>query len=93
MGKEGYGCNKNVPLSAICFLNRGTENRIEKTGFQKVYPRLIGQCYRPKNGSLVVKTVKLLEKIGGCVPIYELFCNMEDEAAKVSFGGMSDDEI
>lgn len=93
MGKEGYGCNKNVLLSAICFLNRGTDNRIEKAEFQKVYPRLIGQCYRPENGLLVAKTVKLLEKIGGCVPIYELFCNMDDEAALVAFGGMSDDEI
>ena len=90
MGKEGCGCNKIVPLSAICLLSRGTENHIEKTAFQKVYPRLIGQCYRPESGALIAKTVKLLERIGGCVPIYELFCNMEDEAAMVAFGGMSD---
>ena len=93
MGKEGYGCNKNVPLCAICFLNRGIENHIEKTEFGKVFPRLIGQTHRPENGALVVKTIKLLERIGQCVPIYELFCNMENEAATVSFGGMSDDEI
>ncbi|MDO4983645.1 MAG: hypothetical protein Q4E35_08850 [Eubacteriales bacterium] len=93
MGKEGYGCNKNVPLSAICFVNRETENRIEKTEFQKIYPRLIGQSYRPESGPLVAKTVMLLERIGACVPIYELFCNMEDEAAAVSFRGMSDEKI
>lgn len=93
MGKEGYGCNKTVPLSAICLLNRGQENRIERTEFAKVYPRLIGQSYRPENGALVAKTVKLLEKTGKTAPIYELYCNMEDEAAVVAFGGMSDDEI
>ena len=88
MGKEGYGCNKAVPLSALCFLNRGNENRIQNVAFQMIYPQLIGQCYRPKNGVLLAKTVKLLEKIGELVPIYELFCNMEDEAAFVSFKGM-----
>lgn len=93
MGKEGFGCNAIVPLTAICFLNRGKENRIEKTEFRKVYPCLIGQSYRPENGALVAKTVMLLEKIGHCVPIYELTCNMEDEAARIAFGGMSDDEI
>ena len=93
MGKEGYGCNRMVPLSAICFLNRGKENRIEATEFRNVYPRLIGQSYRPENAALMVKTIELLKKIGKCVPIYELFCNMEDEAALGAFKGMSDDEI
>ena len=93
MGKEGCGCNKIVQLAAICLLSRGTENHIEKTDFQKVYPRLIGQCYRPPVGELVAKTIKLLERIGSCVPIYELICNMEDEAAMVAFGGMDDDKI
>lgn len=89
MGKEGYGCNKNIPLSAVCFLNRGTDNRIEKTEFAKVYPRMIGQSYRPPNAALVAKTVKLLERIGQTVPIYELYCNMDDEAAIVAFKGMN----
>lgn len=89
MGKEGCGCNKNVPLAALCFLNRGTENRIEKTELSRVYPRLIGQTYRPETGAMVAKTVRILEKIGQSVPLYELFCNMEDEAARVSYKGMA----
>ena len=89
MGKEGRGCNKNVPLAALCFLNRGTENRIEKTELARVYPRLIGQTYRPETGAMVAKTVRILEKIGQSVPLYELFCNMEDEAARVSCEGMT----
>ena len=93
MGKEGYGCSKNVPLKAICLLNRGTENRIERTEFKKVYPRLLSQVYRPENGAFMVKTLRLLEQFGKSVPIFELFCNMEDEAAKVAFGGMSDDDF
>lgn len=88
MGKEGYGCNATVLLSALCFLNRGDKNSIEKTDFGKIFPRLIGQSYRPENGELLVKTIKCLEIIGHSVPMYELFCNMDDEAATVAFNGM-----
>lgn len=93
MGKERCGCNKTVPLASVCLINRGMENHIEKIAFQKVYPRLLGQCYRPPVGELVAKTIKLLERIGKCVPIYELTCNMKDEAAMVAFGGMADDKV
>lgn len=93
MGKEGLGQNGIVPLAAICFLDRGQENRIENVAFQAAFPRLLGQSYRPETGAGVVKTVKLLEKIGQSVPLYELFCNMEDEAALVAFGGMANDQL
>ena len=89
MGKEGCGCNKNVPLEALCFLSRGTENRIEKAEFAKIYPQLIGQTYRPESGAMVAKTVRILARIAESVPFYELFCNMEDEAARVSYEGMT----
>ena len=89
MGKEGMGCAVNVPLHAICFLNRGTENRIEKTEFSALFSRLIGQAYRPPDGKLVAQTVRLLEQICKGANLYTLFCTMEDEAAAVSFGGMS----
>ena len=88
MGKEGLGCAKDAELKALCFLNRGAENRIEKTTLSAVLPRLIGQAYRPANRALIAQTVRLLDKIGRNVGIYELFCNMEDDAARVSYEGM-----
>lgn len=88
MGKEGLGCPENVRLKALCFLKRGKENHIEKTSFSEVMPSLIGQAYRPPNGALLVRTLKLLEKIGQTIPLYGLFCNMEDEAALTAYRGM-----
>lgn len=93
MGKEACGCNRMVPLRSICFLHRGQANRLELTDFKTTYPRLIGQAYRGQSGAHIAKTVKLLEKVGQSVSLYELFCNMEDEAAAVSFGGMSGEQI
>ncbi|MCQ2426095.1 MAG: hypothetical protein MJ070_08105 [Lachnospiraceae bacterium] len=87
MGKECLGCAKDVTLKALCFLNRGAENRIEKTTLSAVLPRLIGQAYRPADRALISQTVRLLDRIGRNVGLYELFCNMEDEAARVSYEG------
>ena len=91
MGKEGLGTNKTVPLKSICFLRRGEQNKITHAEFNKVMPELIGQSYRPPNGDMLIKTVKLLERIGKSVKLYELECNMEDEAALVAYEGMKDD--
>lgn len=88
MGKEGFGCNKIVPLNAICFLSRAKENSIEATNFAEVLPNLIGQSYRPMDGAMLIKSIKLLEKIGNNISFYRLFCNMSDNAALVAFKGM-----
>lgn len=93
MGKEKHGCNRIVPLHAVCILSRGEENIIEKAGFSDVFPILIGQTYRPPNGALVKKTVSILKKVGESVGFYKLSCNMKDEAAFVSFRGMNDGKI
>lgn len=93
MGKENYGTSEMLPLAGICLVNRGTENIIRRTDFKAVYPRLIGQTYRPENGALVSKTVKLLELVTENVPVYELYCNMDNEAALIAYDGMKNGVI
>lgn len=88
-GKHHLGENISVPLKAICVLNRGEENRIEKTEFLKAYPVLMGQTYRPKDEPSFLKTLDLLEKLGKNIDIYSFSCNMEREAVKVSYNGMN----
>lgn len=88
MGKEGYGDNKTVPLSAICILNRAEQNSIREIGFSSALGSLLGACYRPPESMAMIKTAKLVEKIGQGVKLCELFCNMQDEAARISYEGM-----
>lgn len=90
-GKENYGKNVCVPLKAICLLGRGERNTIEKISLSDAVSFLIGQTYRPKNTADYIATIKLIEKIGKSVGLYKLYCNMEKEAALISFGGMSID--
>lgn len=87
-GKENMNRNVIVPLRAICFLHRGTENRIEEIAFREVAPLLLQQSFRPKDPTVMRKTMALVKSLGDCIRFYRLFCNMEPEAALVAWNGM-----
>ena len=87
-GKEAMNRNVIVPLRAICFLKRGSENRIEEISFREAAPLLLQQSYRVAESLMMQKTMQLVRELGACVRFYRLFCNMEPEAALVSWNGM-----
>lgn len=87
-GKEGMQTNTTVPLSAICILRRGEQNRIEPLSFLEAYPFVLGQIYKPTDREDVVKTMTLVKRMAQTVRFYRLYCNMEPEAAFVAFDGM-----
>ena len=88
MGKEALGQNISVPLSSICFIKRSETNNISKTDFNSTFPRLLGQTYRPTSKALLTKTIELLNQVSKTISIYELSCNMLDEAALVAYKEM-----
>ena len=87
-GKEHMNRNVILPLRAICFLNRGAENRIEEIAFRDAAPLLLQQSFRSNDPFVIQKTMTLVRTLGDCVRFYRLFCNMEPEAALVSWNGM-----
>lgn len=88
-GKENYGCNENLPLEAICILERDATNHIEPISFSDAMGTLIQQSNRPQEPALLLMTLELIGKLDKRVRFYRLGCNMEDEAAFVSFRGMT----
>ena len=88
MGKEHLGCNRMVPLEAICLLERGEENTIHEISFSEALPVLIEQTYRSAGREVMAATLDVLKSIGQSVKLYQLSCNMEPEAAHVSYEGM-----
>ena len=89
-GKHGLGKNVAVPLKAICFLSRGAENRIRKVADKgAIMLRLLNQTFRPTDAGALKRTLELLDELFSCVEFYALECNMDDEAALVSFNGMN----
>ena len=88
-GKEGYGCNEILPLAAVCLLERDRDNHIAPVSFHEAFPVLIQQTHRAEEGAALVKTLSLIGRLDGCVKLYRLGCNMDDEAALVSHRGMT----
>lgn len=87
-GKEGLNRRVNVPLKAICFLERGKQNEISRTSFRETYPLLMQQCYRPTEPEAMRRTLELISRLGEETALYRLHCNMEPEAALVAYNGM-----
>ena len=88
-GKEGMNRNIGVKLCGIVVLNRGAENHIEKVSMSQILPVLIQQSYRPKQKEEVEKTLSLLSRLGKKIPMYQLYCNMDSDAAFTSYSVLS----
>lgn len=88
-GKEGMNKNMGVQLCGIVILNRGKENKIKKVPMTKILPTLIQQSYRPKVKADLEKTLSLLSRLGKQIPMYELFCNMNPDAALTAYNVLS----
>ena len=88
-GKNSINQNVKVPLGGICFLKRGTENRIRRLTAPEIVPLL----YMQTNHLLIKKENmhRLLSAIEGLVqqiPIYELENLPEPAAAQLSMETM-----
>ena len=88
-GKEGMNRNVGVKLCGIVILNRGIQNHIEKVPMTRILPVLIQQSYRPKEKAELEKTLSLLSRLGKKIPMYQLYCNMDPEAAFVAYNVLS----
>lgn len=83
-GKEGYGVNEMLPLFGIALLRRSETNFFKKLPPAIGCVELMSQIYTPKDKDSARLTLKGLNSLVACVPLYELFVNMEEEAAEVA---------
>ena len=86
-GKEDYGKNEILPLASLCILERDETNHILPITYKEAFDVLIFQSHKPPQDSRMLSYLKLLGRLSS-VPLYRLFCNMEDEAALISYNGM-----
>ncbi len=89
-GKHRLGNNISVPLKALCILERAEKNTIERVEPSSVLSLLMQQVNRISDPAKFIKTMDILEQILKIVPVYRLKCNMDPEAAKVSYEGMQE---
>lgn len=86
-GKHGLATNVCVPLRGICVLRRGSENRIRRVETSEVIGMLRHQCLIPEGKERAV--LELVDRLAQRVPLWEMECTKEPEAARVAYAAMS----
>ncbi len=87
-GKEGYGERITVPVGAVCFLERGENNSVERASEADIVEKIFHQVLLPENVEDITVFMSVINRIVKAVPFYKLKCNMDIEAARVAFYGM-----
>lgn len=90
-GKHRLGANLSVPLKAICILERGEQNSIQKISASDALVMLMQQTNRPQTSRLLPKYLELLDTVSSKVEFYRLRCNQDPEAARVAHHAMAID--
>lgn len=90
-GKHRLSRNVSVPVKAVCFLERGSNNVIEKVN-EGIIPGLFAQTYRPEGKENLATVLNSVIKLTSLAEFYRLKCNMEPEAARVAYEAMSGKE-
>lgn len=88
-GKTDQNINARVPLAGICMLGRGETNSIRPFGGAAAIHALLEQTVRPRDPELLGRMLDLLDKLLTTVPVWQMNCNMEPEAAQLSYKTMS----
>ena len=87
-GKHGLDSNISVPLKGICVLTRGAENQIQRADPAAVLPMLEKQSYRPLAEEKHPRFLALTQDLSRQVPLWQMACNREPEAAELAFRTM-----
>ncbi len=87
-GKHGLATNICVPLQGVCFLHRGMENVIHPIEPVRGIMTLRHQVHMPADDALKQRTMLLLDILAERVPLWQMHCNKEPDAARVAYAAM-----
>ncbi len=88
-GKEGWNRNVRCQMQGLCFLERATENRIDKIPLYDAASLIMKQILIPKDALGAIKTFELVDKMINEIDCWRLGCNISIEAAKIAYEAMS----
>lgn len=88
-GKNDISEDRRVPLGGIALLKRGETNVIKPAKGIDAIHKMFKQVNHPKGKEYREKLLELLDRLLTDVPVWDLQCNMEPEAATVAYEAMS----
>ncbi len=84
-GKHDRSTPAIVPLGAIVFLERSEQNWIRKADTKKAVFSIFSQTVRQLGPVAMERLFDVVETLFDKVPLYELGCNISEEAAALSY--------
>lgn len=84
-GKELWQENRSAPLRAVCFITRSRDNRIIRLSPKECLPMLMRQIYIPRSTEAACSALELTDNLLRSVPVFQLTCDMSEDAVKCSF--------
>ncbi len=88
-GKHDISRNERVPVAGIACVSRAQENSIAPFGGPEAISAIFKQLNRPRVRNAREKLLELLDKLLREVPVWQLQCNKEPQAAEVAYRAMS----
>ena len=88
-GKHDLSTNEGVPLGGIACLRRGEKNTIRPMDPADAIPYFMSQSVFHLSQDQTLKKLELMDKIIRTVPIWELHCLPDDDAAILSHATMT----
>lgn len=90
-GKEGWQRNDSAPLVGIVLLSRSEpgSSSIRLASAALNIDKIMRQVYFPPDAGAAVLTLDLLDAMLARVPVYELACDMSEDAVRASFEGLT----
>lgn len=88
-GKTNLNLNLRVPIGGVCLLRRGETNTIRRMSTREALFAVLGQTIRPEEPERMQRLMELLGKLIVQIPVWEMHCNMEPDAPRVSYEAMS----
>ncbi len=90
-GKTDETVNEGYPIAGICFLRRGEENKIRRLPGIKAFKLFMEQTVRPGDKELAVKNLDIVNRVLTEIPVYEMFCDISEDAVKTAYEAMARD--
>lgn len=88
-GKHGLDSNVTLPLKGICILRRGAQNTIRRITPEEALPFLLTQQGPPMDTALQARCAPLVDRIAQLVPLWQMECTKDPEAAQVAYAAMA----
>lgn len=89
-GKDGININMKAEIAGICFLKRGDKNAIRRIPKIEAVSAILSQTIANFAISEPIHALMgVIERLVDKIPIYELICKAEPEAAELSYETMS----